>query len=315
MERSLSGPMCRSSRSFPPFLFFLLFLLVLPLSSFSEEEVLPPLQPVPEYVTRLLDVASAEVGYHEGEHGWTKYGEWAGDPYCQWCAEFICWCVDQVDQRWGTSLQNTVYPRYSGSNTGRSWFIDHGRYVIRKGPVEDWGYMWLKGSKNFIQSGDYIPQPGDLVFFTWTSDTDTDHVALVEYCTRSSEDGTVLIHVIEGNKPDSVARDVYDLNYSRILGYGTVHDMADITMHGGNRGEKVRQLQNKLVYMGYLTAEDVDGTYGSRTADAVRAFQADHGLPAGGIANIATQLALDDAVSLKTDLDPDTWRVVDDEDG
>jgi len=86
-------------------------------------------------------------------------------------------------------------------------------------------------------------------------------------------------------------------------------------MHGGNRGEKVRQLQNKLVYMGYLTAEDVDGTYGSRTADAVRAFQADHGLPAGGIANIATQLALDDAVSLKTDLDPDTWRVVDDEDG
>ena len=282
-------------------------------ASASEEEVIPPAWPVPDYVTHLLDVASAEVGYSEGPHGWTKYGEWAGDPYCQWCAEFQCWCVDQVDQQYGTSLLNQVYPRYSSSNTGRGWFITAGRYVIRKGPVDDWGYEWLKGQNTFISSGDYIPQPGDWVFFTWTSDTDTDHVALVEYCTRNAETGDVTIHVIEGNKPSAVARDVYDLNHSRILGYGTVHDVADITMQFGNRGEKVRQLQEKLAYLGLLDPEHISGTFGTATLEALRLFQQQNGLRPSGIANISTQLLLDERVEYQRNLDPATWQVVDDE--
>ena len=290
-----------------------ILLLQLPAAA-AEEEVIPPQWPVPDYVERLLEVASEEVGYTEGDHGRTKYGEWAGDPYCQWCAEFQCWCVDQVDQRYGTSLLNQVYPRYSGQNTGRRWFITAGRYVIRKGPVDDWGYQWLKGASAFIESGDYIPQPGDWVFFTWTSDTDTDHVALVEYCTRNTNTGDITIHVIEGNKPDSVARDVYDLNYSRILGYGTVHDVADITMHTGNRGEKVRQLQEKLVYLGFLDSGYPTGTFDITTAEAVRAFQEEHQLRLSGIANLATQRALDEEVAIQRDLDPRTWQVIDDED-
>ena len=295
-------------------LVFILFLILQLPDSKSEEELIPPQWPVPDYVNWLLDVASGEVGYSEEEHGRTKYGEWAGDPYCQWCAEFQCWCVDQVDQRYGTSLLNQVYPRYSGQNTGRRWFINAGRYVIRKGPIDDWGYQWLKGQSSFIESGDYIPQPGDWVFFTWNSNTDTDHVALVEYCTRNTETGEITIHVIEGNKPDSVARDVYDLNYSRILGYGTVHDVADITMHAGNRGEKVRQLQEKLIYMGYLTSDQMTGIFDTGTAEAVRAFQEQYGLRPSGIANISTQQALDKEIEIRRDLDPSTWQVVDDED-
>ena len=294
-------------------------LLIAPLlfagtSALAAEEVIPPQWPVPDYVQWLLEVASGEVGYTEEEHGRTKYGEWAGDPYCQWCAEFQCWCVDQVDKLHGTSLLNQVYPLYSASNTGRSWFITAGRYVIRKGPVDEWGYEWLKGRSSFLSSGDYIPQPGDWVFFTWTSDTDTDHVALVEYCTRDTETGEILIHVIEGNKPDSVARDVYDLNHSRILGYGTVHDVADISMHPGNRGEKVRQLQDKLIYIGYLAPECMTGVYDAATSEAVRAFQLDNALRVSGYANISTQLRLDDVVSVQRDLDPATWQVIDEED-
>ena len=281
-------------------------------SGAAESAVIPPEWPVPDYVSNLLQVAGEEVGYAEGEHGWTKYGEWAGDPYCQWCAEFICWCVDQTDQRFGSHLLGDVYPRYSGSNTGRSWYIRAGRYVIRKGPVEEWGYEWLKGSSSFLQSGDYIPQPGDLVFFTWTSNSDTDHVALVEYCTRE-EDGSVQIHVIEGNKPSSVSRDIYDLNYNRILGYGTVHDAADITMQFGNTGEKVRQLQEKLIFLGYLDASFESGHFGTATLDALRAFQTDMNLRPNGIANIGTQLRLDEAVELKIDRDPLTWTVVDED--
>ena len=295
------------------FLLFLGILLIIVCSCSAEDVVIDPQWPVPDYVTLLLDIASGEVGYEEGEHGWTKYGEWVGDPYCQWCAEFLCWCVDQVDQRYGTSLLNHVYPLYSGSNEGRAWFITAGRYVIRKGEVEDWGYEWLKGHTDFISSGDYIPQPGDWVFFTWTSDDDTDHVAMVEYCTQNTLTGEIMIHVIEGNKPDAVARDVYELDYGRILGYGTVHDVADIMMHVGNRGEKVRQLQEKLIFLGILDPQYESGVFDSATLSALRTFQSGHGLRCNGWANMETQLVIDEAVQQKIENDPASWTVTDDE--
>ena len=80
--------------------FFAVFTVLILLCSCAyaeeEEEVITPAWEVPDYVTWLLEVAGNEVGYTEGAHGYTKYGEWAGDPYAQWCAEFLCWCVDQV---------------------------------------------------------------------------------------------------------------------------------------------------------------------------------------------------------------------------
>lgn len=286
--------------------------LSLPLLSAAEEQVLSPRYPVPDYVSLLLSVASDEVGYTEGDHGRSKYGEWAGDPYAQWCAEFQCWCVDQVDQRYGTALLNRVYPLYSASNTGRAWFIEAGRYVIRTGPVDGWGYQWLKGAQDYVHTGDYIPQPGDWVFFTWTAGTDTDHVALVEYCSRD-ENGRIFVHVIEGNKPNAVARAAYSLMDKSILGYGTVHDVMDITMRFGNTGEKVRSLQEKLIYLGYLDESLLSGHFGTGTMKAVRAFQSGHALRPSGIATRDMQLLLEQDWKEKRDHDPAIWTVIDDE--
>lgn len=296
-------------KSFP--LFLLLILLLFPAAR-AEEKRIDPAWPVPDYVGHLLQVASEEVGYTE-DHGRTKYGAWAGDPAAQWCAEFQCWCVDQVDQRWGTSLLRNVYPFYTSSNTGKNWFIRAGRYVVRKGRVEGWGYEWLKGSSTFIRSGDYIPQPGDWVFFNWGGGSDTEHVALVEFCTRDTYSGEVLIHVIEGNKPSAVVRDTYGLNDPAILGYGTVHDVADITMCFGNQGEKVRLLQEKLSYLGFLDPSLVTGHFGDGTAEAVRAYQSARGLQVNGIANMKTQQLLESEYVSRYENDPDIWAVVDDD--
>ena len=297
----------------PCAVFFLLALLLFPvLSACAEEERIEPAWPVPDYVEHLLQVASEEVGYKE-DHGRTKYGAWAGDAAAQWCAEFQCWCVDQVDKRWGTSLLRNVYPYYTSSNTGRSWFIRAGRYVIRKGRVENWGYEWLKGTTSFIRSGDYIPQPGDWVFFNWGSGTDTEHVALVEYCTRNTATGEVLVHVIEGNKPSAVARDTYELNSSTILGYGTVHDVADITMTFGNEGEKVRILQERLAYLGFLDAALVTGRFGDATLEAVKAYQTARSLRVNGIANMDTQILLEEEYKKQYENDPGIWSVVEDD--
>ena len=281
-------------------------------AALAKDTVIEPAWPVPDYVTWLLEIASGEVGYKEGDHGYSKFGEWAGDPAAQWCAEYLCWCVDQVDQQHGTSLLREVYPLYSGSNTGRAWFIRQGRYIVRNGHLEGWGYQWLRGEDEYITTGSYIPQPGDWVFFTWTSDTDTDHVALVEYCTRDKA-GNVSIHVLEGNNPDRVQRGTYDLTYNRILGFGTVHDVADWTMRMGNSGVKVRALQDKLVRLGLLDADKADGVYGQGTSDAVKVFQSANGLKANGIANIAAQKALDAAVARAVYEDPSTWQVAEDD--
>lgn len=126
--------------------------LLLPCAK-AEDTVLEPLWHVPDYVQWLLDVARGEIGYKEGPHGYSKYGEWAGDAYAQWCAEFLCWCVDQVDQQHGTELLRNVYPMYSGQNVGRDWFIRQGRYVTRNGNLANWGYQWMKDDDTYITTG------------------------------------------------------------------------------------------------------------------------------------------------------------------
>ena len=281
-------------------------------SAFAEDERIEPAWPVPDYVEHLLQVASEEIGYTE-DHGRTKYGAWAGDPAAQWCAEFLCWCVDQVDQRWNTTLLRNVYPFYTSSNTGMKWFLRAGRYMVRKGKVEGWGYQWLKGQSSFIRSGDYVPQPGDWVFFNWSGGTDTQHVAMVEYCSRDLNTAKISVHVIEGNNPDSVKRNIYELNSLSIMGYGTVHDVADITMSFGNQGEKVRILQERLSYLGYLNSENISGRFGDSTAEGLRAWQSDHGLTANGIANMKTQQLLEEEYTTRYANDPGVWSVVDDE--
>ena len=290
-----------------------LLALLAALPAHAEETVLRPQWRVPDYVTKLLEIAGAEVGYSEGPHGYSKYGEYWGDPYAQWCAEYLCWCVDQVDKTHGTELLHNVYPLYSGQNTGMRWFIRQGRFIARNGNLESWGYQWIKGAEEFIKAGEYIPQPGDWVFFTWTSDTDTDHVAMVEYCTQDAA-GNVSLHCLEGNNPNSVARVTYAISDKKILGYGTVHDVADWTMRQGNSGEKVRQLQEKLVYLGLLPEGSADGVYGTATADAITGFQQANGLKVLGIANLETQKALNKAYQKKVDSDPAMWAVIDDED-
>ena len=289
-----------------------LVLLILPFSfSLAEDNRIAPAWPVPDYAEHLIQVASEEVGYTE-DHGRTKYGAWAGDPAAQWCAEFLCWCVDQVDQRWGTALLRNVYPFYTSSNTGRNFFVRAGRYVVRKGRVDGWGYQWMKGKDTFIQSGDYVPQPGDWVFFNWGGGTDTEHVALVEYCTED-RGGNITVHVIEGNNPSTVARNTYELNSASILGYGTVREVADTTMVFGNQGEKVRQLQERLAYLGFLRSDLVTGKFTDSTTEAIRAYQEARGLRIIGVANRETQQLLEKEYNEAYLSDPDIWSVVDED--
>ena len=277
-------------------LFLLAVLLLPPCLCRVEEEVIPPQWPVPDYVVHLLEAASDEVGYTEEEHGRTKYGEWAGDPYCQWCAEFQCWCVNQVDKLYGAKLLNKVYPNYSGTNVGRDWFISQGRYIARTGTLPGYGSQWRRDTLEPIEKNSYIPQPGDWVFLTDNASGDTSHVAMVEYCAYDS-DSNVRLHVIEGNNvtkpaPQGVERNDYAIDYWRILGYGTVYDLADMTLKFGHDGPKVVELQKELVQAGLLEERYTTGRYGAITTDCIKTVQRQAGIQETGIANYETRMAL-----------------------
>ena len=59
----------------------------------------------------------------------------------------------------------------------------------------------------------------------------------------------------------------------------------------GSSGEEVKQIQTKLKSWGYYSGS-VDGVYGSKTYEAVKAFQSKNGLTADGIAGPQTLAAL-----------------------
>ena len=255
--------------------------------------LIEPDYPVSAQVQKLLEVAAAELDYREGSDGSTKYGAWAGDAKAEWCAEYLCWAVDQTDQQLGTQMLRADYPFYTANNTGRDWFLAQGRYIARSGFVTNWGSQWYKNQSLTMEKNSYIPQPGDWVFFSYGATKDTSHVAMVEGSYRAA-DGRVVIQVLEGNNPHSVARAHYDLTDWRIQGYGTVRDLADIVLRMGVKGEKVRQLQQTLVDIQLLAADQISGNYNQKTSDAVKAFQYEMKMPTTGIANQLTQLRLAD---------------------
>lgn len=72
------------------------------------------------------------------------------------------------------------------------------------------------------------------------------------------------------------------VTYSGDIAGGTVDTFT--TLRKGMTGELVTQLQQRLIALGYLTTGSADGNYGTKTAEAVYAFQKANGLVRDGVA-------------------------------
>lgn len=64
------------------------------------------------------------------------------------------------------------------------------------------------------QGSEYVPLPGDIIFFDWESDGLADHVGIVE----KMENG--MVYTIEGNTGDVCAERHYTFGSTPIYGYG-----------------------------------------------------------------------------------------------
>ena len=150
------------------------------------------------YNERVLAVAMTQLGNHESEtnfivkedeathekakYGITRYGQWYGLPYEDWCAMFISFCLHYAE------VPSELMPIDSGVIT-----------TMHK----------LQQAELYCSRGeDYQPKPGDLIFFDFDFDGQGDHVGLVADLTW--EDDAEVVKTIEGNHTTTVEYFAYN---------------------------------------------------------------------------------------------------------
>ncbi len=162
----------------------------------------------------------------------------------------------------------------------------------------------------FREEDDYLPAPGDLLFYHWQdpgSGDDRgspDHVGIVTAC----EGGR--IRLIEGNVSDAVARREIGVNSRYIRGFALPDFAGEGPLKGesspafapaptcsltlpllrlGASGESVKALQLLLQGRGESCGRHgADGDFGSATAAALLRYQEKAGLTVDGVAGPAT---------------------------
>lgn len=136
------------------------------------------------YIERLIQAATNEIGYREGPNDANKYGDWFGFNNVAWCAIFVSWSANQA----GIGID--VIPKYSSVTFGMMWYQMQGRFEYKE---------------------DYIPKAGDIIFF---KSSGASHTGIV-----TSSDG-VRVYTVEGNTSNQVAARSYVLDYHTITEYG-----------------------------------------------------------------------------------------------
>lgn len=161
----------------------------------------------------LCAVARTQIGYKESDddfivdedgniQGYTRYGDWYGAKYEEWCAAFASFCLHYA------GVPENEFPQ--------------------NGNCEKWiSSMKVRGL--YADADQHEPEAGDLIFFDWENDGKADHVGIV---VGVEEDA---VYTIEGNHGRAVRENSYAISDSRICGYGLVslaytqhiEDMAD----------------------------------------------------------------------------------------
>ena len=166
----------------------------------------------------LITLAETQLGYEEsksdwivydGEHkGYTIYGDWYGVTYGDWCAMFVSFCLNF------SHVPKEAMPQYSYCQ----WWVED---LEEKGQI---GYP-----------GEYVPKPGDLVFFAWTKKGISTHVGIITDVIPNDW-GYYTIETIEGNTSNGVHRRSHRSDSRGIMCYGILPDWRTwgLPEHGGN---------------------------------------------------------------------------------
>ena len=149
---------------------------------------------------RLLALAASQLGYRESVRnflvqedgsvrGYTRYGAWYGDPYGDWGAMFLSFCLYYAGVERNTVPYESDCARWADALTLCGLFVPAERHLLRE---------------------------GELVFL----DDDGDHLADRAALAYHVEAGSV--ELIEGDSADQVGTYSLALNDPCILGFGVL---------------------------------------------------------------------------------------------
>ncbi|MBR4711239.1 MAG: peptidoglycan-binding protein [Clostridia bacterium] len=261
-----------------------------------EPPVIDPEQAMAEAPWLLaLKVAQEEVGYREEtKGGFTKYGQWAGNAYTQWCTDFVTWCVNEADTRYGAGLMDRYYPRRFSSAHSVNWYTLHDRFIPGPERVPSGGErVWLIGADRYMLPHEYVPSPGDCMYISFVSiRSGSDHTTLVEGVSVEP-DGSLTVHVIEGNNPDSVQRSTYPLSSTAIYGFGTPVRRANRALRLWNRGGDTAAVQRYLQQTGWLKTTRVQSQITETVVKAIKRYQKNAGLRVTGEVDLETRALME----------------------
>lgn len=260
---------------------------------------------------KVLALAASEVDYHEkasgaglddkyansGSGNWTKYARdldeiqsfYNGKKQgAAWCDVFVDWLFVKCFGA-ATAMKMLCQPQNSagaGCKYSKDYYQAAGRF-----------------SRN--------PAHGSQIFF-YDNAGQINHTGIVEKVVGG------MVHTIEGNTMDRVARMSYSIGDGRIAGYGApIWELAttssvpatpatpavnvnidmnivnNMFLRLGDRNGYVANMQNRLIELGYDVGPDgADGEFGTDTLAALKQFQYDHNLPECGYFGPATFAAM-----------------------
>ena len=200
-----------------------------------------------EVSQNLLSVASTQIGYKEStrnyefntssqKNGYTRYGEWYGNPYGEWNTMFVAFCIN--------------YANINGSD------------VLETSSAETMRRAWQE-KRAYSSVKDYGGARGDVVFFDTNSDGKADRTGVVVYITES------VFIAIEGDVNGAVET-VVRKNTDDVMGYGMTGELyaavhiTDTANGQPNVGTLKPTLEGKLKY--YIPNSTSQTTYKLRSA-------------------------------------------------
>jgi len=165
-----------------------------------------------DWARDLLTVAKSQMGYTESIrnfkavyneernaydlYGWNRFGAWYGEPYGEWDAMFVSFCLFYARVPSDELPYDSESARWADTLTGRGLFHERAGYTAH---------------------------PGELIFFDRNGDGRADHVGIVYELNR--ETGTVT--ALEGGRSGRVDTYKYAPDSASILGYVSLSKNSD----------------------------------------------------------------------------------------
>lgn len=189
----------------------------------------------------VLAIAKTQLGYQESTRnydvtednkikGYTRYGAWYGDPYGDWCAMFVSFCLHYAE------LDEAGMPLDANCEHWIQTLTEEGIYEKAEA---------------------YTPKPGDLVFIDWNDDDKAEHIGLVAEVTEETDEAPTAIRTIEGNASDTVKYVDYKLTDAKLLGYGVMPENPEFLETTAVTAEQKQDKNNRLTPIRSADTKDI----------------------------------------------------------